>query len=244
MSPIILDSVVGIVILLSVIFAFFRGFVREMLTIVNLAGAAGGAWFLADPLKPQFDKWLGVKPGEPKEADLFFGIIPPEIMSAFLSYAAPFFGVFLILTLAGLYISGTIKALGLGPVDKALGVAFGAARGFLLAFVVYLPFAYFMEPEDYPAWAKQSMSVAVLEDAYVAGDKYFNKSGAQDVAEGEAPPPDSFAGKWRKMADDMRDKKRETDRAIQKEFEDGNLTKEEVEEYKNAYTSTGGNDYR
>ena len=43
MTPIILDTAVIIVILLSVIVAFFRGFVKEVLTIVNLIGAAAAS---------------------------------------------------------------------------------------------------------------------------------------------------------------------------------------------------------
>ena len=232
MSSILLDSIVGIVILLSVIIAFFRGFVREMLTIVNLVGAAAGAYFLADPLKPHFDKWLKVPVDDDAKVDLIWGVIPPEIMSAFLSYACPFFGVFLILTLAGLYIPGTVKALGLGPADRTLGVAFGALRGALLVFIVYLPFAYFMVPNEYPKWAKNSISVGYLEKAYKEANEYFNARKKDENGE-EMIDPDSIAGKLKAQADKMTKEKAELQRELEEEVRNGNLTREEVDQYRN-----------
>lgn len=178
MSPVMIDSIVAIVMILSALFAFFRGFVREMLTIVNLAGSALAAYWFAPQLQGTTDSWFGVDRADEgaKTADKIWGMIPPEMMSSFSSYAIVFFGVFLILTLAGLYISGTIKALGLGPVDKILGLVFGALRGFLIVFLVYLPFGYFMNPEDFPAWAKESVAVEVLQKAYVWGDENFRNN--------------------------------------------------------------------
>lgn len=243
MSPILLDSIIGIIILLSVVFAFFRGFVREMLTIVNLAGAAAAGYFLAPAVKPRFDEWLAV-PKEGQKAELIWGAIPPEIMSAFLSYACPFFGVFFILTLAGLYISGTIKALGLGPVDKMLGVAFGALRGFLLVFLFYLPFAYLMPREDYPRWAQESISVAMLDDAYKAAQEYMNTPENGEAPSDEEIDPNSLAGKMKKAADDLAQQKRDLDAQIKQEVKNGNLTPEEVNEYRNDSPFTNKSDYQ
>ncbi len=203
MSPILLDSCIGIVILLSVIFAYFRGFVREVLTIVNLGGAAAAGYYVGPSLIPQFNKWMGVTADKSAKIEKIWGVVPPEIMAAFGAYAATFFGVFLILTLAGLYISGTVKAMGLGPADKGMGVVFGAARGFLLVFLCYLPFAYFMVPEQYPEWAKKSVSVTLLQDTYEYGKTYMEEH-KEDMAHVERPEnPDSIAGKLKRMADEM-----------------------------------------
>ena len=210
MSPVLLDSIVGIVILLSAVFAFFRGFVKEALTIVNLAAASGAAWFAGPQLRPFFNKQLGVNVVEkgiqpkPEDIEKIWGVVPPEIMAAFLSYASCFFGAFLILTLAGLYIAGTVKALGLGPIDKTLGVGFGAVRGFLLVFLVYLPFGYFMQPDKnpnaYPDWAKNSVSVAVLQDVYEWGDAYLKAEKEEGSGTND---PDSLKSRMKRMADHM-----------------------------------------
>jgi len=233
MSPILLDSIVAIVILLSVIFAFFRGFVREMLTIVNLGGASAAAYFFSPMLKAPFAEWLGAKPDVPQgamdkapEAAKIFGVFPPEIMAWFLSYAAVFFGVFLILTLAGLYISGAIKAMGLGGLDKTMGVVFGAVRGALLVFLVYLPFGYFMVPSQYPEWAKNSIAVTYLQQAYEWGNDYMQ--GKEEAAKDEPEPePDSLAGKLKALADDMAKKKKA---AAAQEEESRGLAPEETTE--------------
>ena len=37
-------------------------------------------------------------------------------------------------------LSGAVNAMGLGPVDRSLGVFFGVARALLLLGLVYLPF--------------------------------------------------------------------------------------------------------
>lgn len=180
MSPVMIDSIVAIIMLLSAIFAFFRGFVRELLTIVNLGGAAVCAWLFSKDLLPTTDRWLDVDrslSGEEKEkVPEIWGVIPPDMMSTFLSYALIFFGVLLILSLAGFYISSTIKALGLGPIDKILGFLFGAARGFLIVFLIYLPFGYFLKLEKLPDWAQQSVAVQYLDKAYVWFDEYSNKN--------------------------------------------------------------------
>lgn len=208
MTPILLDSIVVVVLLLSIVIAFFRGFIKEMLTIVNLAAAAAAAYLFAPMLLPSFRGWLGVEEGGGKKADDIFGIIPPEVMAHFLSSLCVFFGVFLILTLAGIAISGSVKALGLGPLDRVLGMAFGAARGFLLVFLIYLPFGFFMQPEQLPSWAQQSISVSVLDQSYRYADRYFKKDEkGSDSAATEAPvDPDSLRGKLRGMADHAFDK--------------------------------------
>ena len=202
MTPIMLDSVVAILMILSIVFSFFRGFVREMLTIVNIVGASAAAYYVSPSLTPTFEKWFETE-GVAKTSDAakIFGIFPPDLMAAFSAYTAVFFGVFLILTLAGLYISSTIKALGLGPADKTLGIVF-------IVFIFYLPFAYFMVPSQYPDWAKDSISVHVLQKAYDAGQEYMKPKEGEDVAAEEPVDPDSFAGKLKKMADDAKGRAR------------------------------------
>ncbi len=206
MTPILLDSIIAIVIILSTVIALFRGFVKEMLTIVNLAGGAAGAWFLGPLLKPAFTGWLAAPQENGEKAKAIWGVVPPEVMASFLSYATIFFGVFIILMLAGLYISGSVKALGLGPADKTLGALFGAARGFLLVFLVYLPFGYFMHPEEYPNWAKHSISVSVLEKTYNWGNEHLKekeKGPGTETAPEEPADPNSLEGKFKKMSDVM-----------------------------------------
>jgi len=232
MTAIMLDTIVGILIMLSVVIAFFRGFVREALTVVNLLGAAGAAWFAGPHLIPGFSDWLGVVDGNGGEVKNIWGVVPPEVMANFLAYATVFFGAFLILTLAGMSIAGTIKALGLGPIDRILGMVFGAARGFLLVFLIYLPFGSLMDPQKYPEWAKDSVSVSVLDETYVKLDEYLAEA-KEDEKDGKKDgpvDPDSMEGKLQKMKSGL---KKNNDAPAQQEkpfvTPASNLTEEEEE---------------
>ena len=209
MSPVMIDSIVGIVMLLSAIFAFFRGFVRELLTIVNLGGAAVCAWLFAKDLQPTTDGWLDVNralSGDEKEkVEKIWGVLPPDMASTFLSYALIFFGVLLILTLAGFYISSTIKALGLGPIDKILGFLFGAARGFLIVFLIYLPFGYFLGFDKLPDWTKEAVSVQYLDKAYVWFDDY-SKENTDEIRETGDKIIDKVEGSKETVTDSVKEK--------------------------------------
>lgn len=212
MSPMLLDSIVGIVILLSALFAFFRGFVKEMLTIIGLGGAFASAYVFGPMLVPFFNEKYGVVPqGEvtqkAAENAKIWGLVPPHIMSAFTSYAVAFFSVFILLTLAGMAIASMIKSLGLGPLDKILGVAFGFLRGFLLVFLIYMPFAYFMPAKDMPQWAQDSVSVPLLQQAYDWGNGYLKDEKARAEENGGKDNPDSLGNKIKAKLDGALDKK-------------------------------------
>ena len=197
MTPLLLDSVVGIIILLSVGVAFYRGFLKEALTIVTLAGGAAGAYFLGPMMSPTFQKWMGAGQNEDRSHDLF-GFIPPEVSGTFFAYTVGFFGVFVVLMFAGMSISGSLKAMGFGPVDRFLGMVFGFARAVLLIFLIYLPFGYFMQPQEYPTWAKESLSVPVLSKMYVWFDDYLNPKEGEEGTN-KNPDPDSLEGRLNKL---------------------------------------------
>jgi membrane protein required for colicin V production len=208
MTPILLDTAVIIVILLSVIVSFFRGFVREMLTIVNLLGAAVAAWYLGGQFAPRFQKWMGAgqKAADSEKAHKIFGLVTPEVAGTFLSYFTVFFVTLVILGLADMAIAASVKAMGLGPLDKALGMAFGALRGFLLVLLVYVPFAYFMPPDKkkYPDWVEESMSFVALDASYKWLEKYTGDSKEAFADKTDSTAPDGpFGRRLKKMGDDI-----------------------------------------
>lgn len=232
MTPIMLDTAVIIVILLSVIAAFFRGFVKEVLTIVNILGAAAAAWYLGGQFAPTFQKWMGA--GEPvadgEKARKVLGLFPPEVMGTFLSYFVVFFIALIILALAGMAISSSVKAMGLGPLDKALGMVFGALRGFLLVLLVYMPFAYFSPPEKskYPDWVEESISFSVLDSTYNWLQEYFGEGDKTPaVDDGDDEPRGPITGRLKKMGDDMM-RDRETRERAQDLKENAQETYEDV----------------
>lgn len=211
MTPILLDTVVLIVMILSIVVAFFRGFIKEVLTIVNLFVAALAAYLLAPMLLPTAKGWFGVT-GAGEKVKYIWGVVPPNVMATFVSYGLVYFGVFIILCLAGMAISSSVKALGLGPLDRAFGMVFGALRGFLLVFVIYLPFAFFMTPEQLPAWARESMTVTVMQasykklDAYLKGDEAETPENENDSDDKKPVDPNSLRGKLKKMSEEFLEK--------------------------------------
>jgi membrane protein required for colicin V production len=218
MTPILLDTAVIIVILLSVIVAFFRGFVKEVLTIVNLLGAAVAAWYLGGQFAPQFQKWMGAgqKVADGEKAHKVLGLVTPEVAGTFLSYFTVFFITLIILGLAGMAIAASVKAMGLGPLDKALGMVFGALRGFLLVLLIYVPFAYFMPPDKkkYPDWVEESMSFVALDASYNWLEKYMGEK-KEELADraGDDKPDGPFTRRLKKMEDDLLRKQTPPDEA-------------------------------
>jgi membrane protein required for colicin V production len=124
----VVDGAVALVILLSGVLAYSRGFVREALSIAGWVGAAVAAYYFAPMATPLVQE------------------IP--ILSEFLgdscelSVIAAFAGVFAIaLILISIFtpvFAGAVQRSALGGVDQGLGFLFGVARGVLLVAVALI----------------------------------------------------------------------------------------------------------
>jgi membrane protein required for colicin V production len=156
----IFDLFVVLILLVSAGVSFFRGFIREVLTIFGFVGGAMAAFFaggiVSDFIKTQFNL-TGDDVGK------LFGLIPYDMVASIASYGGIFIAVFLSLQLASHFISSAAKAIGLGPVDRTLGVFFGLARGVLLLAILYLPFNLILPDENKEAWFGSSKTHVFLE---------------------------------------------------------------------------------
>lgn len=141
----IIDIVVGVIVLASALISFMRGLIREVLTIAGVVGGILAAVFLGPMLVPTVRDWFGA--GEGEEPSKLFDIIPMEIVADATTYGVIFIAVVIVLSVASHFISGAAKAVGLGPIDRTLGVAFGIARALVLLGLVYLPFHLLMDEE-------------------------------------------------------------------------------------------------
>ncbi len=148
-----LDIIMVSVVLISSVVAFFRGFIKEMLTIVGLGGAAVISVLFGARLGEFLERWF-VDPEQ--EDQVYLTFIPAEVMSMGVGYIALFIFTFLALAVMGYFLSKGAEAAGLGPIDRSLGVLFGIFRGALVVSVIYFSFSIFIEEGEEPQFMKDS----------------------------------------------------------------------------------------
>lgn len=135
----IIDIVVAAIVIISAIISFLRGFIREVLTIAGVIGGLAAAYFFGPLLSPTFQRWFGVRPDDEDVAKLF-ELIPMDIVASVTAYASIFVLFVIVISVISHFTAGAIKAMGLGPIDRSLGVVFGIARAIVLLGLIYLPF--------------------------------------------------------------------------------------------------------
>lgn len=132
-------TIIG-VILLSMIVSFFRGFLREAVSLITWIAAVLVGLKFATPLSEEF---------------------VAHIESATLRYLLAFLCIFFVILIIGFLVNVIIKYLvdktGIGIIDRLVGVVFGAARG-ILAVGVILMFLQ-VSPAGDSAWWKNSNMV-------------------------------------------------------------------------------------
>lgn len=143
----IADIVIVIVLIISGLLAYFRGLVREVLSLATWIGAALAAYYAFPYAQPYARDLIGVK----GIADAVTGIVL-------------FVVALLILTLLNHVISGRVKESALGTVDRGLGFLFGLARGALLVCVAYIIATWFWENDDLTAYIGQPRAMPYVQE--------------------------------------------------------------------------------
>jgi uncharacterized membrane protein required for colicin V production len=134
------DVAVLIIIGLSVILAFGRGFATVALSLAAWLVTIIGVVFLGELVTPYFRPY-----------------VQPEWLADTLTYAVLFIGgLFLLKWLAGL-IGGAIKNSPVGFLDRSLGALFGLLRGMVLVSALFFGFTKFF-PGDEPNWIKHAQT--------------------------------------------------------------------------------------
>lgn len=158
--PVLVDIGVIVILLISAGVSFFRGLIKEVLTILGVLGGGFAALNFGASFTPITSKWFGIEEG--KEAGKLFDLIPMEMAAHITAYAGIFIIVFIILQLASHLISSAAQALGLGPVDRTLGIFFGLIRGLLLLGVLYLPFHLILSEDNKKEWFEKSQTMVFV----------------------------------------------------------------------------------
>src|SRR5260370_4818367 len=118
------DIFVIVLIVLSGLFAFARGFVRETLSVGTWVGASFAALYAFPFARPIAERWLAK------------GIFADSAASL-----SVFVVVLIALSLVSSAISLRDKHSSLSTLDRTLGCLFGLVRGVILASLVYIPLA-------------------------------------------------------------------------------------------------------
>ncbi len=158
----IVDILVLLVLAVSALIAFMRGFIREVLTIVGVLGGMAAAYHLGPLLLPTIEGWLGVDPTA-EDPQKLFDLIPYTYVAQGLAYGAVFIVVVVILSIISHMIAEAVKSVGLGAIDRTLGVIFGLVRGVLLLGILYLPVYLTIEKETTNQWFEGSKSYVYIE---------------------------------------------------------------------------------
>jgi membrane protein required for colicin V production len=155
-----LDLVVIGILLVSAIVAFLRGFVREIFTIGSLLGAAAATFAFGPQLKPMVHGWI-IDPGAEAPQQLF-GIVPYEMLVPVIAFAIVFTVTIIVLTIVTHIISKGVHSVGLGPVDRSLGVVFGLLRGVILVGLMGLVFNFVLSDEQRDTYFGQSKTYPMV----------------------------------------------------------------------------------
>jgi len=129
----ILIAIVG----LSMVLSLWRGFVREIISLIGLVAA----FLIASRLSGQTGEMLGEWITNPTAADIA-------------GFALVFVGVMIVVALIGAIIRRLVDMAALTATDRTLGIFFGAARGMLLIALCFLVYTSYTKP-DAP-WLQQS----------------------------------------------------------------------------------------
>jgi membrane protein required for colicin V production len=157
----IIDIAALVILLVSAVIAFLRGFIREILTIFGTLGAFAAAYLLGGTLAPLIENMLGV--GDTDTIPRLFGILPYDILAKIIAYASIFIVVIVSLSLLSHFIAESVKSMGLGAIDRTFGFIFGLLRGIFIIGLLYLPVHIFVEQEDKNKWFEHSTTHFYIE---------------------------------------------------------------------------------
>ena len=147
----IIDGVVAVIIVLSALLAYSRGFVREAMAIAGWIGATVLAFIFADQVQPLIRQI-------PVLGDFIGDSCELSIIAAFAAVFAVALVVFSIFTPL---FSSIVQRSALGGLDQGLGFLFGVLRGILLVAVAFFVYQTVLTTQAIPM-VDDSRSAAVF----------------------------------------------------------------------------------
>lgn len=147
----IVDGVVAVIIVLSALLAYSRGFVRESLAILGWIVAGVLAFMFAPQVTPLVKE-------VPVIGDFIADSCELSVISAF---AAVFAVGLVIMSIFTPLFSSVVQRSALGGIDQGIGFLFGVARGILLVAIAFFVYETVVTAQDIPM-IDDSRSAAVF----------------------------------------------------------------------------------
>jgi len=142
------DLIVLAVVGLSALLSFFRGFIREVLSL----GAWVGAAIITLYAFPHVHDW--VRPQ-----------VNSDMVASGIASMGTFMGALIIISIFTRLIGKYVKSgADVGVLDNILGLGFGAARGLLVICIGYFILTKVMTEENYPEWIKTAKTQPFIKE--------------------------------------------------------------------------------
>lgn len=152
-----LDYIIMGVVALSIIISFFRGFLKEAISLAT--------WFLAFVAALKFAPWVS--------NDILHSAISHETSRYIASCVLIFLGVMIIGIVVNKLAGTLVTISGLWIFDRVLGIVFGAARGLLIAIIGLVIIQ--AGPFDNTAFAKESQLTPYFQPIVTQFESYLPK---------------------------------------------------------------------
>ena len=143
------DILFLLILIVSVLFAFSRGIVKEIFSTGN--------WIISGWLA--FKYYLEIQP-------YFLEYISPEILADISSFSSLFIIFLFIGTLVNQFISSRVKNSVFAPLDKILGLFFGILRALILiSIIVLLANNTIWKNKSLPVWLTSAYSFPIIKES-------------------------------------------------------------------------------
>ena len=179
----LVDLAVVLVILGSMGYAIYRGFVEETLGIVAWAAAAFASIY--------FGPWV---------ERMMSSLVSNHWMALVLGYALAFVVVFIPLQFASYRFSQGVKRSQVGPLDRVLGGTFGIVRGLAILGIAYLVFTAFAPIRTQPRWLTEARTLPLIQSsaevllALMPNRDHFERTAPVEAAPPQTPASDPIGG--------------------------------------------------
>lgn len=141
-----IDLLVIVIVIASSVYATYRGFVAETLSIFAWAAAALATLYFAPSVVPLLD-----------------GMFSP-VMATLAAYVGVFLVVLIPLSFVSYRFAQGVQSSALGTLDRSMGAVFGIIRGLILIAMAYLLFTLIVPVKKQPDWIADAWTLPLVQD--------------------------------------------------------------------------------